>query len=326
MSQTVNFRRLQLVFSDQFSYLPESSYGFSGFAGLDSFGGGSGGALLGNTTSINPGLLPGGSILTGASRRISNALVGEAKYSRSRRTTFTLTGNYGLLQFLESGYTNIHYFTFIAGDNYRLTTRDQFAADYIDTLYLFSGGSRALLTRAVELSYSRLLTTRLTLTLTLGPSINTVSSGTGQSLSRFLLTTNDRLQYRSKKLDLDARFMRYTNPGAGVLRGAESEMANLTASRHVFGKFYGGVDLGHVYNQSLAQRSSKAQRTRFETWETGVHLSHELSHRASLYAHYQFQHQISNRQMCFGDACGTVYTRHIIGVGVNWHGRPRRIH
>ena len=141
VSQTVNFRRLQLVFSDQFTYLPESAYGFSGFAGLDSFGGGSGGAFLGSTSSINPGLLPGGSILTGSSRRIANALVGEARYSRSVRSTFTLTGNYGLLQFLDSGYTNIHYFTLLAGYNYRLTTRDQVAVEYIDTEYLFSGGA-----------------------------------------------------------------------------------------------------------------------------------------------------------------------------------------
>jgi hypothetical protein len=326
VSQTVNFRRLRLVFSDQFTYLPESAYGFSGFAGLNSFGGGSGGAYLGSTASINPGLLPSGSILTGASGRISNALVGEARYSRSTRSTFTLSGNYGLLQFLDAGYTGINYFTLLAGYEYRLTTRDQISAEYIDTVYIYSGGGRELLTRALELSYARQLTTRLTAIVAVGPSVNTVASGTGQAVSRFLLTTNDRLQYRSKKVDLDARFLRYTNPGAGVLRGAESDLTSLTANRPLFGKFFGGVDLGHVLKQSLAQRSSSQQRTKFETWQAGVNLSHELSHRASVYAPYQFQHQISNRSMCFGDACGTIYTRHIIGVGVNWHGRPRRIH
>ena len=177
----------------------------------------------------------------------------------------------------------------------------------------------------MELSYARQLTSRLTATVAVGPSTNEIAIS-GRSISRFLLTTNDRLQYRSKQLDLDARFSRFTNPGAGVLHGAETELTSVTASRHMFGKFYGGVDLGHAFNQSLAQRSSNQETTRFETWETGVHVSHELSHRASLYAHYQFQHQVSNESLCFGDACGTVYTRHVVGVGINWHGRPRRIH
>lgn len=316
-------RHLQVTLSDSFAYLPEAAYGFSGLAGLQSFGGGSGGNFLGNTVSTNPELLSSQSALTGFSRRLSNSSIAEIDYSPGKgRSSITATGTYGLLHFVDPGFIDSHYWTFIGGYNYRATPRDEIGITYIHDLLGFEIAGQGILVRGLGLSYKHQLTRRLSLTLSAEPTADEVLQPGGHPVTKLVYGTNDSLQYRSRKIDVGIRYYRYTSPGAGLLFGAQSDNAELTFGRQLFRKSYGGIEGGHVFSQALLPPSSGQSRSQFETWEAGANLSREVGDHASIYANYQFQHQASNRLECFGNACGITYLRYVVGVGLNWHGRP----
>jgi hypothetical protein len=97
----IDQRRWQMLFIDQFSYLPQSSFGFGGTSGL---------AFLGITGTLAvplPGLqstnVPSQTILTAIGPRYSNASAVQLTYAVSPRGSLTLAGVYGILHFVDSG-------------------------------------------------------------------------------------------------------------------------------------------------------------------------------------------------------------------------------
>jgi len=319
-------RHLKVTLNDSFAYLPEAAYGFSGFSGLQSFGGGSGGNFLGNNVSVNPELLSSQSAITGFSRRYSGSSIAEIDYSPGTgRSTFTATGTYGLLHFVDPGFIDNHYWTFIGGYNYRVSRSDEIGITYIHDLLGFKAQGEGVLVRGLGLSYEHKLTRNLSVSVSVEPVADEILQPGGHQVTKVLYGTNDFLRYRSRKIDLEARYFRYTSPGAGLLFGARSDNTELTFGRQLTRRSHGGLEFGHVFSQALLPPSSGQPASQFETWEAGANLSREVGERASIYANYQFQRQASNRVECFGNACGITYLRYIVGVGLNWHGRPIRI-
>ncbi|MHB8652855.1 MAG: hypothetical protein ACYDA9_03150 [Terriglobia bacterium] len=321
------FRHLKVTLNDSFAYLPEAAYGFSGFSGLQSFGGGSGGNFLGNNVSVNPELLSSQSAITGFSRRYSGSSIAEIDYSPgSGRSTLTLTGAYGLLHFVDPGFIDNHYWTFIGGYNYRVSRSNEIGIIYIHDLLGFKAQGEGILVRGLGLNYGHRLTRNLSVIFSVEPVADEILQPGGHPVTKVFYGTNDSLAYRSRKIDLEARYFRYTSSGAGLLYGARSDNTELTFGRQITRRSHGGLEFGHVFSQALLPPSSGQPASQFETWEAGANLSREVGEHASIYANYQFQRQAANRVECFGNACGITYLRYIVGFGLNWHGRPIRIH
>ncbi len=323
LSETVIGRRWELLLSEQGLYLPESSFGFSGAGGLSGLGGGLEPGTLGNQSSLNPTLLPNQTLLTGTSRRVSNAAVAEVTYRPGARSSFTATGLYGLLNYLDPGFIDSNYWTFLGGYNFQLSRRNQIGINYTHTLFKFSSNNVELLNRGAQLFYGRRLTGRLSLEVAAGPTLNQIAQPRGAGVvTRGFWTTFDSLKYEGGRGQVSLEFARYLSGGAGVLLGAESDLARVTAGRQLTRKWHGTLDLGHAYNQSLIQQNSAQRRSKYETWLAGFTFSREFGDHVTLHFEYNAQRQIANTSLCATTNCGTIHLRQMGGIGLSWHGRP----
>jgi hypothetical protein len=327
LAETVIRRRWELLLSDHGLYLPESSFGFSGFGGLGDIGGGLGAGLgngyYGNPSTLNPTLLPDQTILTGNSRRISNTALAEITYRPTARTAFTATGIYGLLHFLTPGFIDSNDWSFLGGYNFQLSARDQIGINYSHTLSKFSSGKSRVLSRGFQLFYGRRLTARLSLELAAGPSLTQIGQSSAAGVvTRGFWTTFDSLKYKSERGDLSLFFARSLSGGAGVLPGAETDVVQMTASRSLTRRWYGTVNLGHSYNQSLIQVVSTERRSDAEVWMGGLSFGRDFGENMSFHVDYNAQRQITSVPLCTTTNCGKISLRQVGGVGVSWHGRP----
>src|SRR6266436_3230170 len=166
LNQNFAWRRWQLAFLDQFSYLPEASFGFGGGTSISIPGvGGSLGPPL-------PGLLgnfqPNQTILTSFGTRYSNSFTTQAVYQLSLRASINVAGSYGILRFLQAG--NIESNNYIAnvGYNYALGKKDTLGMLYRFSAFRYIGDPQALDDHAVQLSYGRTITGRLALQISGG--------------------------------------------------------------------------------------------------------------------------------------------------------------
>jgi hypothetical protein len=325
LTQVLAWQRWKLLLDDHLLYLPESAFGYGGFGGLGSFGGGLGGSYFSSAPTLNPTLEPNQTILTGRSQRLSNVVATQAEYRPGARSALTVTGTYGTLLFLNSPLMDNRYWALLAGYNFALSRRDVLAITYGHFLYQMGAGNREILNRGFQLAYGRKITGRLSLELSGGPMANDIAKPLGGSVLRSFWNTYDSLQYRFRKGSVGISFRRQMTGGSGLLFGAESRVAQFSAGRQLWRTAHFSLDLGHAYNQSLTQETSTSRRTKYETWQGGAMLSRELGQHMSFYLNYNVQRQISNNPLCFGDNCGTVLLRHLGGVGFNWHARPIRL-
>jgi len=322
---TLRSRQLQFTVGDQGMYLPESPYGYSGFSGLQSFGAGSGGAFLGNQAQVNQLLSPSESILTGNSRHYVNTGLAELQFTPTARSTFTVTGSSGITHFLDSGFVNSRTAALMAGYNLRLTRRDEISVTYIHFRFTFDTANQGILERGFLLAYGHQFSPRLSLSLSAGPVQNELAQPQGGNVKQVFWTTDNSLRYRARFADFAGSFARYTTPGSGVLSGAETDWASLSAGRPIIGRLRGSLEAGHAYNQSVRPQANAALKSQYETWQGGVTLSHEYGKHTSLYAQYQFQYQIASNPTCFLGGCRIYNERHMLGGGINWHGQPIRM-
>src|SRR5258708_27580501 len=99
----IDGRRWQAVLVDEFSYLPESSFGFGGPSGLSTPG--VAGSLAVPLPGLQTGYVPVQTILTSGSR-YSNSSAVQLTYKESARGSITLAGVFGILRFMNPGNIN----------------------------------------------------------------------------------------------------------------------------------------------------------------------------------------------------------------------------
>jgi len=326
VSDSLAWRRWNLLLSDQVAYLPESPLGFPGFNGLGSFNSGLGGNYLSQQPTTNPLLNPDQSLLTSPGTRVSNSFVTDLGYSLGARSTLTATGSYSSLTFLEPGFINSQYILVQAGFSQDLSSRDEFAIAYSHFFVKFNSQNHDVLDRGVVLTYGHVLSGRLSLQLSAGPSLVQIALPQGGDTSRGFLSTYDALKYRSGKYDASISFTRAITGGAGLLFGAETDLALASGGRRLWRR--GRIELrsGREFGKSLTGQSPEARRVEFENWQGGLSLNREFSDRLSVFLGYDYVRQVQNSLICANDRCGDLVIRQLATVGVNWHGRPVRIH
>lgn len=324
VTQRVNWRRLGLEVSDEFSYFPESSFGFSGFGGLSSFGSGLGGSYLASAPVINPAYSPSQAILTQRSRRLGNMALGQVDYELSQRSTLTVTGGYGNLHFLDPGFFDSNYWKISSGYNYQLSRTDTLAGTYTRTEFHFGSSDRRIVNHDLSAAYGHQLTGRITLQISGGPLISE-STLAGNTQTRYLLNTYESLRYRADKGYFEGAFQRFGTAGSGVLTGALTNLTRFTAGHELTAKTFGSFEVSYATNEAIARQFSGGTASKFKTWGADVNLSRQLTQRVSVYFAYYLQHQTSAQPLCINRACGASLNRNVFGIGVNWHGRPVRL-
>jgi len=325
VTQSVRGRRWGLTLSDQLSFLPESPYGFSGYGGLGSFGQGLGGGYLANSPVLNPSIEPGQSILTRRSRRVGNVFTGEVEYNAGPRSTITATGAYGNLHFLDPGFLDSNYWKFMSGYNYALTRRDTLAVSYSHSEFNFDAANRDISNDDFMFSYGRRLRGKLALQFSAGPLISQINEGPGNSETRYFVNTYNSLEYALEKGRVEAFFGRFATSGSGVITGAQTSMASFSVGHELASKLFGSFHVSYAFNEPLQREGISGTRPEYKSLQAGTDISRELSPRISIYFLYFIQRQESTVPLCFDTSCGNILLRHVVGAGLNWHGRPIRL-
>lgn len=312
--ETLKWHHWRLHFGDQFLYLPEAGFGFVGFSGLNTFGVVPGGGFVGSPF-INSAFVPSQSILTGNSRRISNAATTEVEYGRGR-STITASAVYGTLHFLDSGFLDSDSLTVLAGYNYSLTRRDIVAITGLYSDFKFNSGLPGITNRGFQVSYGRKLARSLFLQAGGGAiTSKSVVVGVGNA-TRSTWSTFTSLQYLVSKGSVALIYSRSPTTGSGVLIGAESDYLSLVASRQLSRTYFASVDASYAHNRSLFYNTTANRQFKFNTWQTGVTLSRNFGERFNAYLDGNVLQQLTG---------GADVFRYAVGVGLNWHARPIRL-
>ncbi len=322
-TETVTWHRWQLLLADQFSYLPQSAFGFTGFAGLNTVGLVPGGGITGNPL-LNQAFNPNQTILTGNAQRLSNMATTQVAYRRGR-SAITATAVYGTLHFLESGFIDSNSLSLFAGYNYSLTRRDTIAITALYSDFRFSGGLPGVTNRAVQLNYGRKLTHRLYLQAGAGPIATKFVQPPLGNVTTTSWTTFTSLQYLVPMGSLGLTYSRFPTSGSGVLIGAENDWVSLWASHQLSHRLNGTLNLSYAYNSTLEKSTGANQQATFNAWTAGVTLSRGIGEFMNGYLNFNVLRQTSNTSVCSVSYCGGDVVQYVIGLGVNWRPRPFRL-
>jgi hypothetical protein len=315
----VDQRRWQLLLVDQFSYLPQSAFGFGGTSGL-AFPG-----IMGTLAVPLPGLqstyVPNQTILTANGPRYSNASAVQLTYSVSPRGSITLAGVYGTLRFIDSGNVNSDNEILNAGYNYAITRKDAVGWVYLFSAYRYPGNPQAIGDHVGQFVYGRKITGRLALKLAGGPEVTTFRLAIGGLKQKISGFGNAALTYALARSSVALSYTHGVSGGSGVFTGSTIDQANATWSRQLTRVWNGSVNFGYAKNRQILSVSGLTSPS-YDAWLAGAGLSRTLGRTADFSLAYQAQIQNSNVAICSNPNCGTNYTAHQIFLTFKWHTRP----
>jgi hypothetical protein len=315
----IDQRRWQMLFVDQFSYLPQSSFGFGGTSGLAIPG------IMGTLAVPLPGLqssyVPNQTILTTNGPRYSNASALQLTYALSPRGSITLAGVYGILRFVDAGSVNNDSEILNAGYNYAINQKDTVGLGYIFSAYRYPGVPQAIGDHVAQFLYGRKITGKLALKLAGGPEVTTFRVAIGGSTHKIAGSGNATLTYAFARNNVALSYTHGVSGGSGVFTGSSIDQAQATLSRQLTRVWNGSVNLGYAKNRQILSRSGVISPS-YDTWLAGAGLSRPLGRTANFSLSYQAQIQNSNVPVCSTPTCGTNYTLHQIFVTFQWHAGP----
>jgi hypothetical protein len=326
-AEKVGFRRATVSLLDQLNYLPETGLG-SQFSNI--------GTPLGSgSIGLQPGLLPGQSILTTRGQRLSNSFVPEVDVKLTRRTSLTFAGNYSFLHYFDNNLLNYYSAGIQAGYNNQLTRKDTIGLSYGFNAYRYSNYNQSINDNVVHLSYGRRLTGKLAFQIGAGPEFSsfatpitgTSNTGTGTlsgSSSHVSWSLNTSLTYQLRRINLGLTYAHGVSGGSGVQAGSVADTVTGSASRQFSRTFSGSWNLSYGRNNGLtvnAPASTSANQT-FGYWSSSVGLTHPMGRTMNLGLNYILQYQGSNSAFCVGPMCGSSFVRHEISFSLGWHDHP----
>lgn len=322
--QAFNWQRWQLVFLDDFSYLPTSQFGFGGLSNIGTPG--VGGSLSPGVPTIGGPYLPDQNVFIANGPRYSNSFAAEATFEVSRRSSFTFVGSYGFLRFVDAGNIDNSDVIGSIGYNHELSKKDTIGVLYRFTAYHFTGFNQAIGDHVVNIAYGRKITGRLGLSLFAGPEVTyfRVPVGTSQRLVK--ASFGGSIAYGFKSGGITLGYDHGTNGGGGVLAGAYGDNVNATANRQVTrlwsarGNFgYGRI---HGFTNNLLTTNT-ALAPIYNSYYLGAGLDRALGRNALLSFGYTAYIESINTAAC-GKLCAGNgnYTTHQLAVGFQWHTRP----
>jgi hypothetical protein len=247
LTEKLSWQRVQLTFTDQFAYIPETSFGYNGFTGVPLPGGGS--------TGLQQGLTPGDSILTAVGQRITNSFITELDTQISRRTTLTFLGGYTLLHYFDNDLLNFSDAIFQAGYNYQWTRKDTIAVLYRFNGYRYSNFDQSINDNLFQVSYGRRVTGKFSFQIAAGPEyatfalpISNSTTGTGTSTptgeSKLLWSLSTNATYTVQRSNIQASYMHGVTGGSGVLAGSIGDTVTVSANHQFTRGLNGGVNFG----------------------------------------------------------------------------------
>jgi hypothetical protein len=315
ISNVYDWERWKLTLLDEFSYLPQSQFGFGNGTGLSMPG--IGGTLGSGSTGLGGALNPGGSVFSAIGPRYSNTAGAQIDYSISRRSSITMGGVYGLLRFADSGNIESNSYTANAGYNYKLSRLDTIGVNYQFSAFHYLNLDQAIGTHSIQAAYGRKITGRLALQLSGGPQISEFRVPVpGSTKTRYIGGTGGAtLSYAFKQGSFGFSYQHGVTAGSGVFLGATTDQLTVSGTRRLNRVWTGDAHFGYAHNQNT-ETTSGVPTPSFSTLYAGASLARPLGRNATVSAGYTAYRETSN------NVGGFSFTTHQISLGLSWHTRP----
>jgi hypothetical protein len=322
--QQMTWERWHVLLRDDFTASPGAVFTGTGMGGpglIEQFSTQMSAAL----SSFGQAFLPNETIETGNIMRYRNSVLGQAEYSFTRRTAFTFSGSYGLLDFTDAGYINSQMLNAQAGYDYLLDPSNSIAvlASYGRIDFTFSplrttnNVTASTTNYMAGLAFGRKITGRLAFQAEAGPEQIRVADAAGD-YAFWIASANSALIYDRRRGGVTFSFLRGLGAGSGVFLGSVAN--TFTGSgRYEFTRFLtGSVNGGYAMNKSLAPAGMPTLN--FNNWFIGANLRQMLGEHYALSFNYGVQHQ--GAVACPVANCGVPGYQQTFGMTVNWHLRP----
>lgn len=316
----IDQRRWQALVLEQFSYLPQSSFGFGGTTGLAVPG--ITGALAAPLPGLQEMFVPGQSIFSVVGPRYSSASAAQLTYAASRRGAFTGAVIYGLLRFSDSGNISNDSEILSLAYTYSITRKDTVGAIYRFTAYHYPGDPQALGDQAFQLMYARRVTGRIALNLAGGPDVTNFRipvGGTKQSMSG---GGSAALSYEFAKSSIRLSYSHGIGSGSGLFSGSNADQLTLNLNRRLGPGWECILSSGYARNSTIVTIKGLSSPS-YNSLLEGVGLSRPLGRSARFAIGYQAQIQASNGVFCTTAGCQTNQVGHQIQMSLQWNAPPQ---
>ena len=311
----IDQKRWRALLIDQFSLLPQSSFGFGGTTGLSTPG--VGGSLSAPQAGLQSSYLPNQTIFTGSGSRYSNSAAVQFSYQVSTRGVVTVGAAYGILRIANGGNSSDSDML-NAGYDYMLTARNSIGVSYGFGAYHFPGSSQAIGDHTAHVVFGRKITGRMALRLGAGPEITTFRVASGGLRQTISGSGTASLTYALAHSDMILDYMHLVSGGGGAFNGANTDQVGLSLTKQLSRVWSGHVNGGYAKNRQL---SGTAPSMNSDSWFTGVGLSRPLTRAVNFSFGYQSQIQSGSGTACTLN-CGSTYASHQIIVSLQWHMLP----
>jgi hypothetical protein len=325
VTQTFNWRRLQLTILDRFWHLPQSQFGLGAGTTLMDPG------ITGPLAPTQPDLLnqftPNQSIFTAFGPQSNNVFGTQISYRLTSRASLTFGGVFGILRFSEPGNIDSNEVVASAGYNYQVTANDALGLSYLFNAYHYIDSPQAIGDHVLQAHYGKKITGRLALALSGGAALSNfrVPLGADAKTQYLFGTASASLSYRFSAGTIGLDYLHGLNGGSGVFLGATSDQITGGATRRLSRVWTGHAGLGFARNKIVTSPTA-GQNSVYDTLYVGAGLARPLGRSTNFTLNYTADIQTSNGTVCAGPNCATNFTTHVISVGLSWHARPFVLH
>ena len=318
VGESVQFRRWSLNFGDQFYYLPQTPFGFTGGL-LNGFGAGGFGGV--STPSPFGGFE--NSIVTTNNSQITDTAAAQANFLASARTTWTLSAGYSITDYIHGGTLASSGYNVGVGYNYQVSARDTIGAQFTAAFSDYGVTTNAIDSYSGTINYGHRFTSRFAAQVAAGAlDYNYLPPTGGGRISNLTYTASGGLNYLLGRNSLQLAVVHQVYNGSGFLYGGIQTFAQASVSRQVsrFWQVSGGVGFG----KATGLGSTPTAGTSYQTESGNVALSRQLNPQATIFVQGVVLHQNLGGTGCAaGVPCAPKFTQYVASVGLSWNFRPR---
>ncbi|GAC1662247.1 MAG: hypothetical protein PVS2B2_25370 [Candidatus Acidiferrum sp.] len=320
LSQTFVRNRWTVQLVDQFSYLPQSQFGFGGGTSLGIPGvPGPGGV---NIPPLSSNFASNQSIFAALGPRYSNAASLQVTYAISPRGSITASGTYGFLRFIDAGNVDNSSPIGSLGYNYALSRESTIGLDYRFTGFHYAGQQQAIGSHVIGVAYGRKLTGRLALRLNGGPQITTLRVPVGGETEKIGANTEVSFTYAMQNGSFTGGYLHGLTGGSGVFTGSTTDQVNFGALRKLSRAWTLNFNSGYAHNKSLGNFGTASLPT-YTSWFVGGGASRPFGRNVNFAVAYNANINRSSQTACvLGTACFPSQTVHYVTLNLQWHTRP----
>jgi hypothetical protein len=337
VTQKLNLRRWNLLFGENFSYLPASQFGLGGLGGLGNPGGGNtltGLPGTGGVTNFNPFTTPSQTIGSPNVSQLSSTSVVQAQYLIGAQSSINGSVSAGFLHFFGDNLLNSRDIVARLGYDRSLTARDTFNVSYTASVLTYPSGIQGFYSQYFQVGYRRIVTGRLHLSVSAGPVLTHFSPASGQTTVPGGQNSVDwslfgSLEYALRNGVLNVNYNHGVTGGSGFFVGAVTDQVSGNFSHRLTRVWTATLTGSFAHNSSFQQTTpmgGAVSTAAFNYWTAGVSASRPIGHYSSVRFFYNAQKQTTNTTTCANAlACGPIALVQVAGVSFSWSTRPYKL-